>query len=120
MDAATDIDGEATPTPGDYSLCINCATVLVFDDRLHLAVPTHQQMQEATAEVWRAQQAVKQVAKVEPRYQRLPCGCIHGTEDVNGTRTYVFEPHALDCKYYLYVQDEMARQGKPVTVVDAR
>jgi len=45
----------------------------------------------------------------------LPCGCHMWTD--NGV--FMFEPHALDCKFYLYVLEESARQGKPTTILDA-
>jgi len=36
-DYASNMTGKASPRPGDYSLCINCGTLLVFDDDLKLA-----------------------------------------------------------------------------------
>lgn len=44
---------------------------------------------------------------------RLPCGCRMGTLD----DAFVFQPHDLRCKYYLYVLDQMKEQRKPVEVV---
>jgi hypothetical protein len=37
MDAATNLqDAEAVPAPGDVSVCLSCASVLVFNDDLTL------------------------------------------------------------------------------------
>lgn len=53
--------------------------------------------------------------------ERLPCGCQMGTSTNSaGEEVFLFEPHAMDCEYYLYVLDESARQGKPVTTLDVR
>lgn len=49
-------------------------------------------------------------------YQRLPCGCQMGTDDDK----FIFIPHSLDCKYYLYTLAESKRQGKPIITIDAR
>ena len=34
LDAATCVDGNARPKPGDLTVCINCAELLVFDESL--------------------------------------------------------------------------------------
>jgi hypothetical protein len=41
MDAATPVDGDATPSPGDYTLCIFCSETLVFekDLKVHKITP---------------------------------------------------------------------------------
>lgn len=44
----------------------------------------------------------------------LPCGCIATTGTVSGVPTFVFTPCHLDCKNHLYVQQEAARQNKPL------
>lgn len=36
LDAASDPVGDATPKPGDLSVCINCAAMLTFGDDLKL------------------------------------------------------------------------------------
>lgn len=38
MDAATDIAGDARPSVGDISLCVNCGEVLEFCEGLRLEV----------------------------------------------------------------------------------
>lgn len=52
--------------------------------------------------------------------ERLPCGCQLGTDVIDGVPTFLYEPCALDCEYYLYVVAESKRQGKPLTTVDVR
>lgn len=120
-DAASDVaGGDDGPTPGDFSICINCASVLTYDERLQLAIAGAQELRDAPDELWAAQAAVRHFAKVKPAYDRLPCGCIAGTETVGGTRTFVFVPHALDCEYLELVKAESEQRGMPLTVVDAR
>jgi hypothetical protein len=51
--------------------------------------------------------------------ERLPCGCRMETQVIDGQPMFIYEPCALDCRYYLYVLEEGKRQGKPTTVVDA-
>lgn len=48
--------------------------------------------------------------------ETLPCGCLLGSAIVNGEPTFVYEPCSLTCEYYLYMQQESARMGKPVEV----
>lgn len=36
LDAATSTEGDHHPSPGDISVCINCAEVLTFDEDLLL------------------------------------------------------------------------------------
>lgn len=40
MDCATPMVGEATPKPGDISICINCTKLLLYDEKLNLQVAT--------------------------------------------------------------------------------
>ena len=51
---------------------------------------------------------------------RLPCGCLCGTDVIDGVNTFLFEPCALDCWVYLYVLEESAKQGNSLTIIDAR
>lgn len=50
----------------------------------------------------------------------LPCGCRIWEDTIDRAVTLIFEPHALDCKHYLFFIAESARQDKPVTTIDAR
>jgi hypothetical protein len=46
----------------------------------------------------------------------LDCGCSYSNVD----DTFLFEPHAEDCRYYLFVLAESERQDKPITILDVR
>lgn len=52
--------------------------------------------------------------------ERLPCGCHIGTDVIEGAKLFQIEPCDLQCDIYLFVLEETARQGKPVTTVDVR
>lgn len=47
-------------------------------------------------------------------FEALPCGCRMG----NVENVFVFEPHSLDCIYYLYVMQFAEERGKPITYLD--
>ena len=46
LDAAMGIDSDEPPDPGDYSVCINCASPLVYNDDLSLRLMTGQELRE--------------------------------------------------------------------------
>lgn len=48
--------------------------------------------------------------------ERLPCGCRMGTDEP--TKSFLIEPCALDCKYYLYALEQCAAQGKPTSAIN--
>lgn len=51
--------------------------------------------------------------------QRLPCGCVMGTETLpDGNEAFVFAPHSLDCEYYLYTIKAAEEQSKPMRKLD--
>lgn len=50
--------------------------------------------------------------------ETLDCGCHMWTDTVGDDQVFMFEPHALDCKFYLFVLEESKRQAKPVTTLD--
>lgn len=52
--------------------------------------------------------------------ETLPCGCRHGTDVIDGVRTYLYEPCSLQCKYYLYVLEQSKAQGNKITKIDTR
>lgn len=52
--------------------------------------------------------------------ERLPCGCLVGTDLIDGQPTFLMIPCADDCEYYIYALAESRRQGKRVTKIDAR
>lgn len=43
--------------------------------------------------------------------QELPCGCKMGEEGGQ----FIFEPHSLECEYYLYVIEQAEARNKPIT-----
>jgi phage FluMu protein Com len=45
---------DAKPSPGDVSICLYCAKLLVFGDDLNLKLPTNKQLEEIKAdrETW--------------------------------------------------------------------
>ena len=51
LDAATagPSNPDATPKPGDITVCIQCVSVLVFDEDLRVRVPTDAEQAEAMA-----------------------------------------------------------------------
>ena len=73
LSASTCITDAARPEPGDYTVCIFCASVLRFDERMDLQmskledIPTHSRLNFA-----RAVQAVK-AAKQEPPIEPWKC-----------------------------------------------
>ena len=48
LDAAGAMRGEASPRPGDFTLCLKCATILCFTAEMNLAVATEDEMAELT------------------------------------------------------------------------
>jgi hypothetical protein len=48
----TAVPGSASlvPSSGDISFCMSCSTMLIFDDELHLNLPTHEQQAEIEAD----------------------------------------------------------------------
>jgi hypothetical protein len=113
------------PKPGDIALCIGCAGIAIYTVT-GVRLPTRDEHEEALAKP-----AVRRALAVlsggidtpDPSpntLEALPCGCQIGTDLINGTPTFLFLPHALDCEYFRYVLDEAAREGKPVTTLDAR
>jgi hypothetical protein len=51
-------------------------------------------------------------------YMKLPCGCQMWTDVIDGNNIFMFEPHALDCEYYLYAVNEAERMGKLGPTID--
>lgn len=45
LSAATGISGDSQPKELDITVCISCAAILLFDDKLHLRFPTDDEME---------------------------------------------------------------------------
>lgn len=45
MDSAMPVDGTSQPQPGDYSVCISCAALLVFKDDRRVRLLTLDEME---------------------------------------------------------------------------
>lgn len=122
--SATNPD-KVAPEPGDVSICIGCAGIAIYTET-GVRLPTHVEHEEALAKP-AVQRALAVLAggidSPDPSantLETLPCGCQLGTDLIDGTPTFLFLPHALDCKYFRYVLEEADREGKPVTTLDAR
>lgn len=50
LDAATNVEGEDAPKPGDFTVCIRCRMVLRFDYSMHVYLPTRDEWRELTPE----------------------------------------------------------------------
>lgn len=50
IDAATPIDADRGPIPGDYTVCLKCASFLVFGNSPALRLITHQEIADMDAE----------------------------------------------------------------------
>ena len=61
LDAASDMETNAVPTPGDVTICISCASVLVFDEALKPRKPTPEEYQaiKRMPNVLRHQKAIR-------------------------------------------------------------
>jgi hypothetical protein len=60
-DSAADLEGQETPSPEDFSICISCAQILIFADDLTLRKPTADEEKSARqiTDVRRYQAAVR-------------------------------------------------------------
>jgi hypothetical protein len=50
FNATTDLTGDAVPRPGDYSICIKCGHLMVFNDDLRLREPTDAEIVEVAGD----------------------------------------------------------------------
>jgi hypothetical protein len=50
LDGATDIIGDATPSAGDFTVCVGCRDILVFTDELGLRALTEEDMKDLPVE----------------------------------------------------------------------
>jgi hypothetical protein len=63
MDAATETKGNGRPSPGDFSLCLKCGELYVFDESMQIVEPTIAQLTvvpiDVAAEIRRAQRLIR-------------------------------------------------------------
>lgn len=50
IDAATALTEDVTPSPGDFTVCIQCAAILRFDRELHLKETVYHELKELDTE----------------------------------------------------------------------
>jgi len=62
---ATGVDGRGEPSPGDFSLCVGCASLNVFGADLKVRAPTEEEILKAAAdpEVQRARRLLQRIPK---------------------------------------------------------
>lgn len=81
FDCATNVDGPGAPEPGDWTVCIHCAAVLVFDEQLRHRLPTPAERADTPDEVLRAVKAIAlvgagrrtcEVARTRSKSSRMP------------------------------------------------
>lgn len=71
LDAASNAgpDDDTPPGPGDFTVCINCASVLVFSDDMTLRRPEAEDMiglpMEVTLQLWRTKAAIEHMHQSE-------------------------------------------------------
>ena len=67
FDAATSPFGDSAPTPGDLTVCIYCASFLIFEQDLRLRLMTEQEIgelpDEARIQIMRVRRAIKAVSE---------------------------------------------------------
>ena len=59
-------DNEAVPSPGDFSVCIGCGAVLVFDALMRVRLATLDEMKDAPPEIAKIVRAVVVVGMTKP------------------------------------------------------
>jgi hypothetical protein len=67
LDTATNTEDNQQPQPGDFSVCINCAEPLVFDEDMDLRPCTLAERSEAGWQLDRVIRAIKRVNKQRRR-----------------------------------------------------
>ena len=64
-DSATMLGGNAAPSPGDVTICIECQSICVFDAKLKMRTPTDSEMYDIAGDrrIIMAQRALASVKK---------------------------------------------------------
>lgn len=65
LDGATCVDRDASPKPGDATMCIKCGSIVMFTRGLGLRLPTKQEQRQLAGDprVWMIQAAQRYVMK---------------------------------------------------------
>lgn len=68
-DAATCVEGEHSPSPGDVSVCLYCAAILIFTDELETRLPTEREMIDLqTSQNWPTiQKTIYMIRHINPK-----------------------------------------------------
>ena len=74
FDGAATIVGDARPNPGDYSVCLKCTDVAVFDEQLNVRPATAEEREAARTnpEVRRIIRAIKLLHMLEEKQKGSP------------------------------------------------
>jgi len=75
MDHAASVGTKAKPTPGDFSLCLDCGAFLRFDKTLQLVLATDAELEsdlnpKSFATAKRAQNLIRKRGRLPPRGMR--------------------------------------------------
>jgi hypothetical protein len=60
LDAASGLDHEESPTAGDFTLCLSCAAILVFDAELHVVLASVAALEALDADTFMQLMRVRQ------------------------------------------------------------
>jgi hypothetical protein len=118
LDAATDVEGYAGPTPGAVSICFYCGTVSMFTDDLTLREPTIPELDDVldTPIVSRVLGRLwdLQLARVveEETGVRFACGC-HTTARAG---LFTLEACSATCAAARTIWRMMDKEGKPMAL----
>jgi hypothetical protein len=72
LDAATHVDGDKRPKPGDRSFCFHCGSGLMFLEDCSLRAMTRQEVEETMRELSPHARAVVDALASRRRRQRQP------------------------------------------------
>lgn len=64
FDCASDVEENNRPRPGDFTLCLNCGEIFVFDENMRCNQPTIDEIKNLDAKTWnlleRAQRLIRE------------------------------------------------------------
>lgn len=67
LEALSDLDDKHVPSPGDVSVCINCANILVITKGLGVRIPTPEELNffESDSYMKKIQYLIRTVVRIE-------------------------------------------------------